>query len=213
MYCHNIALKMQLISLLEEKNGFFSQDSEFFVFLWILKLQNCDVIINITALCLFLLNSIYSIKMKDVVKFWEICFSMLCWFVPLSNCNSTWLVISVTSIHQLHQLGRQLVMRSYSKWYHTKLGVSVFEKVDFELKTWEVCFVIEGVFLYCFELLYSCLHTSVNLITPDPSLDLLIASEHIFSVLPLHCYFCLYRYYNRCDNRIEFATWFSKILS
>ena len=33
MYCHDIALKMQLISLLEEKNGFFSQDSEFFVFL------------------------------------------------------------------------------------------------------------------------------------------------------------------------------------
>ena len=68
MYCHNIALKMQLISLLEEKIGFLKTVS-FLCFYESLNFKISDLIINITALYLFLLNSIYSIKMKDVVKF------------------------------------------------------------------------------------------------------------------------------------------------
>ena len=68
MYCHNIALKMQLISLPEEKIGFLKTVS-FLCFYESLNFKISDLIINITALYLFLLNSIYSIKMKDVVKF------------------------------------------------------------------------------------------------------------------------------------------------
>ena len=68
MYCHNIALKMQLISLLEEKIGFLKTVS-FLCFYESLNFKISDLIINITTLYLFLLNSIYSIKMKDVVKF------------------------------------------------------------------------------------------------------------------------------------------------